>query len=215
MFYDSKIGNKSVSYRLNDPELNEEEKMKWLAEQKFASQSEYYSPYNYDAQKNFINGISNELISKSNESYAYRYGIASAIATLQGISVDQVLQNYDAYKAMYTGGVDLDDKSFASAFADSWKSESANRKIASLQNKYDKSTDEEYKEYLLEQIEKAEHHMHVCSTHLSRRAELVHNDFETTLHLRVVRQILGHIGINIHMEHHDTADHSQGNRYCK
>ena len=42
MFYDSKIGNKSVSYRLNDPELNEEEKMKWLAEQKFASQSEYY-----------------------------------------------------------------------------------------------------------------------------------------------------------------------------
>ena len=96
MFYDAKIGNKSVSYRLNDPELNEEEKMKWLAEQKFASQSEYYSPYNYDAQKNFINGISNELISKSNESYAYRYGIASAIATLQGISVDQVLQNYDA-----------------------------------------------------------------------------------------------------------------------
>ena len=167
MFYDSKIGNKSVSYRLNDPELNEEEKMKWLAEQKFASQSEYYSPYNYDAQKNFINGISNELISKSNESYAYRYGIASAIATLQGISVDQVLQNYDAYKAMYTGGVDLDDKSFASAFADSWKSESANRKIASLQNKYDKSTDEEYKEYLLEQIEKAEHDAGMLTHHQS------------------------------------------------
>ena len=167
MFYDSKIGNKSVSYRLNDPELNEEEKMKWLAEQKFASQSEYYSPYNYDAQKNFINGISNELISKSNESYAYRYGIASAIATLQGISVDQVLQNYDAYKAMYTGGVDLDDKSFASAFADSWKSESANRKIASLQNKYDKSTDEEYKEYLLEQIEKAEHDVGMLTHHQS------------------------------------------------
>ena len=167
MFYDSKIGNKSVSYRLNDPELNEEEKMKWLAEQKFASQSEYYSPYNYDAQKNFINGISNELISKSNESYAYRYGIASAIATLQGISVDQVLQNYDAYKAMYTGGVDLDDKSFASAFADSWKSESANRKIASLQNKYDKATDEEYKEYLLEQIEKAEHDAGMLTHHQS------------------------------------------------
>lgn len=167
MFYDSKIGNKSVSYRLNDPELNEEEKMKWLAEQKFASQSEYYSPYNYDAQKNFINGISNELISKSNESYAYRYGIASAIATLQGISVGQVLQNYDAYKAMYTGGVDLDDKSFASAFADSWKSESANRKIASLQNKYDKSTDEEYKEYLLEQIEKAEHDAGMLTHHQS------------------------------------------------
>ena len=127
MQYNSKIGGKPVSYILNDPELNEEEKMKWLAEQKFASQSEYYSPYNFDAQKSFINSISNELISNSNESYAYRYGIASAIANIQGISVDQVLRNYDSYKAMYTGGIDLDDKSFASAFADMWKSETANR----------------------------------------------------------------------------------------
>ena len=39
MQYNSKIGGKPVSYILNDPELNEEEKMKWLAEQKFASQS--------------------------------------------------------------------------------------------------------------------------------------------------------------------------------
>ena len=167
MQYNSKIGGKPVSYILNDPELNEEEKMKWLAEQKFASQSEYYSPYNFDAQKSFINSISNELISNSNESYAYRYGIASAIANLQGISVDQVLRNYDSYKAMYTGGIDLDDKSFASAFADMWKSETANRKIASLQNKYDKATDEDYKEYLLEQIEKAEHDTGMLTHHQS------------------------------------------------
>ena len=167
MQYNSKIGGKPVSYILNDPELNEEEKMKWLAEQKFASQSEYYSPYNFDAQKSFIKSISNELISNSNESYAYRYGIASAIANLQGISVDQVLRNYDSYKAMYTGGIDLDDKSFASAFADMWKSETANRKIASLQNKYDKATDEDYKEYLLEQIEKAEHDTGMLTHHQS------------------------------------------------
>ena len=167
MQYNSKIGGKPVSYILNDPELNEEEKMKWLAEQRFASQSEYYSPYNFDAQKSFINSISNELISNSNESYAYRYGIASAIANLQGISVDQVLHNYDSYKAMYTGGINLDDKSFASAFSDMWKSETANRKIASLQNKYDKATDEDYKEYLLEQIEKAEHDAGMLTHHQS------------------------------------------------
>ena len=68
---------------------------------------------------------------------------------------------------MYTGGIDLDDKSFASAFADMWKSETANRKIASLQNKYDKATDEDYKEYLLEQIEKAEHDTGMLTHHQS------------------------------------------------
>ena len=51
--------------------------------------------------------------------------------------------------------------------------------------------------------------MHVRSGHLRCGAKLIHHDRQTLLHLRVIGQVLGHVGIDIRVEHHNTADDRQ------
>ena len=50
-----------------------------------------------------------------------------------------------------------------------------------------------------------EHHMHIRSGHLGGRTELGSNDLQAPLHLRVIRQVFRHVGIDIHMEHQDAG----------
>ena len=60
-----------------------------------------------------------------------------------------------------------------------------------------------------------EHHMHIGSGHLRGRTELSGHYLQTALHLRVIRQVLGHVGIDVRVEHQYTAHYGQTYRNRK
>ena len=68
-----------------------------------------------------------------------------------------------------------------------------------------------YTRYLI-RSQPFEHNMDIRTRHLSRGTELSHHDLQTAFHLRVIRQVLRHIGIDVHMERHKPAYDSQCHR---
>ena len=52
-----------------------------------------------------------------------------------------------------------------------------------------------------------EHHMNIRARHLRGRAKLVRDDLQAAFHLRIIRQVFGHVSIDIRMEHQYTAYH--------
>ena len=55
-----------------------------------------------------------------------------------------------------------------------------------------------------------EHDMHISAHHLGGCTELIGDDIQAIFHLRVIRQILGHIRIHVDARHEDAAYHREG-----
>lgn len=87
----------------------------------------------------------------SNLSGASRFAIDSAISYALNKPLDDVVKNHDMYVTSIIGE-NIEDKSFAEAFADSWTTYYDNRELAIKQLMYDWSSDDEYRARILDDI---------------------------------------------------------------
>lgn len=160
--YTPKVNGKPVAFNLNDNDIQAQERLSYLASST-PNQIRYNSPYNFNKEEEYVNDMTRYLLSSYGETGSqtqvdrvYGHGVDTAMSLVLNKPIEEIIANRDAYKMLFTGGEKLDDRSFVEAFSKSWQSEENSRYIARLQNKFDKSKDEDEKADLLKQIEIAE-----------------------------------------------------------
>ena len=97
----------------------------------------------------------------------YRYAVDTVMSLALNKPYQDVAKNHNLYMRMFTGE-DIEDKSFIEAFADAWKREGVQGKLADLMTRYDYSNDENERLELVKELKDTEQELFKLSDYSDR-----------------------------------------------